>query len=206
MKTFLNFFLILTLVSCSNEDKKIYSDDAKINNWVKENRSNFSDIKLEEISNYKGEEQRAIFRLIDSNNRKQIWIEKAEKLLLLYPNQSTIFDKLKNFIQDCNFESNLSDEQVTFLNQLIDEGRSNYNWDDEFIGITLCSFEFYNSSHNYNIFARNVLTNEADQPTCNCKWGGMFACGAMECKKGCEDDGDKGCGFLFMQTCTGVCK
>ena len=71
MKTkFLMLFLLVVLSSCSNDDKAVYSDDSRINNWVKENRSDFSNIVLEEISNYHGEEQRAIFRLIDSKNRK----------------------------------------------------------------------------------------------------------------------------------------
>ena len=51
MKTkFLMLFLLVVLSSCSNDDKAVYSDDSRINNWVKENRSDFSNIVLEEIS------------------------------------------------------------------------------------------------------------------------------------------------------------
>lgn len=207
MKTkILMLFFLAFLSSCTNDDKTIYSDDSKVNSWVKENRNKFSDISLDEISSYKGEEQRAIFRLIDSENRKEIWLEKVNKLVNLYPEQSSIFKELLGFVKNYNFVDNLNEDEVVFFNTIIEKGRTKYNWNDEFIGITLCSFEFYNSSHDYNIFARTVFTHEGDEPTCNCKWGGMFACGSMDCESGCEDDGKKGCGFLFMQTCTGVCK
>ena len=33
----------------------------------------------------------------------------------------------------------------------------------------------------------------------------MFACGSLDCKSNCKDDGKKGCGFLLMETCTGIC-
>ena len=200
------FFLFVVLLSCSNDDKNVYSDDSKVNNWVLENRREFSDITLEEIASYQGEEQRAIFRLIDSENRKGIWLSKANILIKKYPNQSIIFNEFLDFVEEYDFESNLSTDQVRFFDEIIEKGRNDYNWDDEFIGITFCSFEYYSADHNYNIFSRTLLTNADDEPTCNCKWGGMFACGSMDCNSGCEDDGKKGCGFLFMQTCTGVCK
>jgi len=210
MKTkFLMLFLLVVLSSCSNDDKAVYSDDSRINNWVKENRSDFSNIVLEEISNYHGEEQRAIFRLIDSKNRKEIWLNKVNILIKKYPSQSIVFNDLLKFIENYNFEKNLTKDDVVFFKELIEKGRKEFNWNDEFIGITLCSFEYYNSNHNYNIFSKvdggGIGGEDGDLPTCNCKWGGMFACGSLDCKSNCEDDGKKGCGFLLMETCTGIC-
>ncbi|UPQ79968.1 bacteriocin fulvocin C-related protein [Flavobacterium azooxidireducens] len=205
------------IIGCSTEDNMSYSEDAKIDSWVKSNKSKFDDINLKDISGYIGEEQRAIFRFIDEDNRKSIWIEKFELLKINNPNQKDIFEKVFNHISKMKFDKSLSNDDFIFFNNIIEEGRQRFNWSDEFIGITFCSFEFYNSDSEYNIHstARDVLTHNHDDgsngggglPVCNCKWGGMFACGPNTCSKGnCRDDNQKGCGFLLLEDCTGKCR
>jgi hypothetical protein len=197
--------------SCVKEDQNVYSKEPKIDNWVKENRETFTDIKLSEISKNIGEKQRAIFRIINSENKKNLWIEKFKIMKEVYSNQGEIFDEVLNFVELHNFDNGLNQNDIAFFNKIIEKGRTKFSWTDEFIGITFCSFEFYQPGYSYMIFADSNYIAAPDDPavgetTCNCKWGGMFACGSMDCNKGCKDDGKKGCGFLFMETCTGKCE
>lgn len=200
---------IITIVSCTQEDTNIYSKDENINTWVKKNRELFKDITLSEISSYYGEQQRAIYRIISSENRKKLWTDKLNNLIDFYPNQREIFSNILIYIEKVNFDKGLNKKDELFFNEVIENGRKKYNWSDEFIGITFCSFEYYKPGKPYMIFSRYYLAPPptlGDEKICNCKWGGMFACGSLECKDGgCKDDGKKGCGFLLMEDCTGIC-
>lgn len=209
----INILLLMLVVlfsACKNDDNKNYSEDPVINSWVKENKSKFKGISLDEIASYKGEEQRAIFRSLTPENQKQLWLEKSNKLLVMYPEQKEIFQDFDKFLKQKDFKTGLENNEIVFLFQLIEKGKKDYNWDEEFIGITFCTFEFVNDTHEQNIF--KFLDDSFHQggtrkPICNCKWGGMFACGAFECRGiECRDDGKKGCGFLLLEHCTAVCR
>lgn len=133
-------------------------------------------------------------------------MEKFELLKINNPNQKDIFEKVFNYISKMKFDKSLSNDDLIFFNDIIEEGRQRFNWSDEFIGITFCSFEFINDKSEYNLYAR-IDEQPIAGYTSNCRWGGMFACGALECSNGgCDDDGKLGCGFLFAQDCTGKCR
>ena len=218
----LSVFLFV-LNSCSNEiDNNVYSDDLSVDTWVKANRKMFNDVDLKGIASYYGEEQRAIFRLIEPEVKKALWIEKFNILRTKFVgDEKQVFVDFYDFVKKLDFSKNFSQSDLNYINGVVKNGQEKFNWSDEFVGITFCSFEFVKADSNYNIFKFASRSNGIGEdmetlpelslgggkPICNCKWGGMFACGSMDCKNvECKDDGKKGCGFLLLETCTAKCQ
>lgn len=84
-KLFCVFITCLLIVSCNSEEQgTVYSTESDLNELELMNKRVISqDITLEEISSYYGDEQKEIFRALTPENRKRLWEEKFDQLLIL---------------------------------------------------------------------------------------------------------------------------
>jgi len=126
-------------VSCNSEEQgTVYSTESDLNELELMNKRVISqDITLEEISSYYGDEQKEIFRALAPENRKRLWEEKFDQLLVLTNNveEQLLLDEIYDEVKKIDFSTSLEDnsEEVMVLNGLIDEGITRFEWDDIYI-------------------------------------------------------------------------
>lgn len=210
-KLFYLLTMCLLIVSCNSEEQEsVLNADSELNVPVLINKRIISqEISLEEISSYYGDEQKEIFRHLTPENRKRLWCEKFDKLLILTTNTeekallNRIYDEVKKIDFSENFEDD--DEEIVLLNSLAAEGVSMFDWDEVYIDITFSSFEFYQAGkRDYNIYEMIAIDSGTEggssgNKDCTCRWDHWFT----DCKKGGCIETIDGCGWLWRQPCTG---
>lgn len=215
-RLFCIFTTCLLIVSCSSEEKEsVYNADLELNAPILMNKKVISqEITLEEISSYYGDEQKAIFRALTPENRKRLWKEKFDKLLILTTdtNEKALLNRIYDEVKQMDFNESLEndDEEILLLKSLVAEGVSMFGWDDVYVDITFSSFEFYQAGkRNYNIYFLTAYNDDASggggTVDCTCRWSA--GCLGMDCVDGKFDckETDFGCGLIWFQGCTGLC-
>lgn len=210
-KLFCVFITCLLIVSCNSEEQgTVYSTESDLNELELMNKRVISqDITLEEISSYYGDEQKEIFRALTPENRKRLWEEKFDQLLILTNNteERLLLDRIYDEVKKIDFSISLEDnsEEVSLLNSLIDEGISRFEWDEVYMDITFSSFEFYQvGKRDYRIY--ELAQHDGDtgggsigDNYCTCRWSHP----AKSCIDGGCTETEWGCGWFLLQSCTG---
>lgn len=213
MKTKNFFFLIaiLAFISCSEDST---TDELNNNNKLLKN-SEIVDFNILSLN-----EQREYFKKLDYREKLTIWNNKMERLI------STSKDsKIKNYLSELLNEINnreLSNgidnqEYNRVWKQKLEILTSEYNWTDRDIYLTfttLYSVEFTENLNKSGDHIRHVSVEDIRNPgggaseECNCRLGGI-GCLNNSCNQSddcpADPDDELGCGFLWLQSCTGSC-
>jgi len=206
-----NCYLLILLISlsfssCSEET--CYSCDDTVNEWVKENKTLIESFNRSELMQLELSKQRAAFRILSPEKRKEIWLDK-----ILYVKENELsndekihFKLLEVFIEELDFGKELTKKEGIYVNNWLDEGRKIFNWDDKFL---VKNFYFIGNE------SRGIDdgTGIGSGTDCNCSsssdcnssgnQGPPSFCstfGPVECNKT-----TMGCGFLWLFSCHGTC-
>lgn len=212
-KLIICFLGIFFLAGCSQEEA-CYSCDENVDAYVKENLEAIQQMNRADIIKYPNEMQRAMYRSLSAEKKKEIWQDKFLQLnsLDLSDGERELMKKFQEFVNTANFSVGITDKERTYLESLREEGFTKFGWTQRFVVSAFGYLE--NVDRNGIIVKRDlddvpVFTDPNTKPDCDCRWG--FTCLDGPCDerpKSCilDDDDDYGCGWFLVQKCTGVCR
>ncbi len=208
----LSFFLTL-LFSCQKSDLE-FSCDPLINEYVSQNKKALSLINIDDFTSYPIDVQRAIFSSWDALKKREIWIEKLQIMMA-----ADSFDSWeKNHIQDLidhikpdyfTNESMKADslEHTGYAKYWINVAAIDLGWSDKFIAFMVYRLytdpgQLDNELSGLSSLKTNFTVN-SETGNCNCNQSSDF-CNLSICNSGnCTIT--SGCGWLFSQSCNGLC-
>ena len=194
-------------VSCQKQ-QEIYSCNPEVNSKVTKMRLANQSISRIELVQNDIEEQFGIFRSLTNENKKRIFIEKVDFMILNYnlnENEKTHLNKLKTeFLPSFYDEDNAA--YLSYENDWVSYAKSQLGWNDQKLMQYLDTWLTDNDvAAKPNIGGGS--SGGGNTPDCNClsdKYCDFFTSGQMECNnKNCNTKG--GCGFFGGKTCIGRC-
>jgi len=213
MKTKNFFFLIaiLAFISCSEDSN---TDEINNNNKLLK-KSEIVDLNILSL-----DEQREYFKKLDYSKKLSIWNNKLERLISTSKNSKieSYLSELLNEINNRELSNGIDNEEFNRVwKQKLENLTSEYNWTDRDIYLTFTTLYSVEFTENLNksddqirpVFVENNpnLGGSASEK-CNCRWGGL-GCLSNYCNKSddcpADRDDELGCGFLWLQSCTGSC-
>ncbi len=214
MKKISILLLILIIVSC--QKSVFYSENETINEWVEQNKSKFNSINRESLLKFNLSEQKAIYRSLISQNRKNLWIQKVDFVKSKMNNKDEIayVNELKSIINSINFSQKLELNDVQILEVWIRNGIEKFNWNEYFI---YSSFKLLSDVTSSKTSFDKLLLNENFKSTtyrgvastnmsssCDSNWCADCNLIGGTCKGGCSET-TIGCGLFWLQTCNKNC-
>lgn len=224
-KVLLLGFMML-FFSCSNEYDYKFSCDKETNVWVKNNINTIQNLERNDWKNYPTSVSTAMYRAFTGEQKIAFWQDKLHEIKTLPWNADELkhielVDDFINSHQDLFYVDELTDEQEnqldSFFYKWFLDAEKKLQWNRKLVYAIVCSgyslantegdLLLYNESNmddNSSIEFLAALENSI--PDCNCKKDHVLACfpGPDECQStDCDQKG--GCGWLYMQTCTGKC-
>lgn len=202
------FYLIamLAIISCSEDNT---SNDLNSNDFLK----NRQIVDLDKLSL---SEQRVYFKSLEIDDKLSIWNNKISNLITT-SNDANIRSYLNSLLEDIN-NKNLSngidhEEYELFWKQKLEVLITEYDWTEQdiyFTFTTLYTVKFNESLNKTNnqLEVSDKLGFAGVSEGCDCRWGGMGCLGeSCNDSSSCPADRDDelGCGFLWLQSCTGAC-
>ena len=205
-------FLML-LLSCQKNELE-FSCDPLINEFVSQNKKALSLLRIDDFTSYPIDVQRAIFTSWDASKKKEIWIEKLQKVAVADSFDSAeifhiqdLIDHIKNGYfanEDMNKDSL---ENVDYARYWINYATVDLGWSKKYIAFMV--FRLYtnpeqldNEFSGLTSLRTNVAVN-GETGNCNCSVSSDY-CGSSICASGnCTIT--SGCGWLFSQSCNGLC-
>jgi len=213
MKKTILFVCILQffLVGC-NQEEVCYSCDESVDAFVKENLKVIQQMNRADIINYSKEKQRGIYRALSAEKKKEIWQDKFAQIysLDLSGGERELMNQFEEFVNKTDFSNAITQKEKDYLNSLREIGIQNFGWTQRFIVSVFGYLE--NIDRSGIIIARDinidpVFTDPDPKEDCDCRWG--FACLDGPCDerpKSCKKDDDSGCGWFWLESCTGLCR
>lgn len=199
--------LIFLCVGC-NQDESCYSCDESIDAFVKENLKEIQQMDRATIITYSNEQQRAMYRSLSSDRKKEIWKDKFVQInsLDLSEGERKLMKKFENFVNQYDFSRLITSQEKDYLNSLREEGMQKFNWSQRFV---VSAFGYLENIDKSGILTQTKDTAEdaiePDKPKCDCDWG--FGCLDGPCDKRkdkCEIT-QTDCGWLWSDKCIGLC-
>ncbi len=209
--------------SCTKEDEKNYSCNPKVNNWVKKNIQNITDISYDDLITYKLEYQKGIFQAASPQQRYEYWIEKLNRILALDWNQAEFdyISNLKNSISsewyEDDIDSNKFNDINVFLQNWKNEGLFSLNIPIEMLHAIAGRIDYeVDPSNPQKLMPTNYLTygggvlsgggGSGITSDCGCNQSDDWCDGPLECKSAECEESTHGCGTIWVKKCNGNCK
>ncbi len=199
---------VFCLVSCQ-EEEVCYSCDESVDAFVKENLKAIQQMDRAEIITYSNEQQRAMYRALASDRKKEIWKDKFSQInsLDLSEGERKLMKKFENFVNQCDFSKSITAQEKQYLNSLREEGMQKFNWSQRFVVSTFGYLE--NVDKNGIITQTTNIAEDAfdpGTPKCDCDWG--FACldGPCDERDGACEKTKSGCGWFLWDSCVSLCR
>lgn len=202
MKNYFSILLLLFIIfSCSDEqinDSKIYNFESSI----------------QQLSKLPLGIQRLESNNLTPDEKLNLWNQKFDILVKSIddPDHRIFISNFQKKLTLELFETGLSGEEYeNKWSYFIEKLQLKYNWTDDDVFVFFATFNLAKISKNQKnggILEFEEITPRPGEelPDCNCRWGGL-GCAGADCEESsrCPDDFDDemGCGFLFLQTCTG---
>lgn len=204
-------FAIFVMGSCQQEEA-CYSCDENVDAYIKAHLKSIQEMDRAEIITHPNEMQRVMFRVLSPTKKKEVWLDKFVQLNSLDLNEAEriLMKKFHDFVIAMNFEDDFSDKDIAYLESLREEVFTKHGWTQRFVVGAFGYLE--NVDSNGIILVKEigddfVITDPNSDKDCDCRWG--FACldGPCDERKGvCKRDDDSGCGWFFLEKCTGLCR
>lgn len=229
MKNLKNLILLVGVLSffmsCSNDAETDYSCDKLINVWVKENISTIRHLDRSDWKQFPPSKGLAIYRAFSKEQKIDFWLAKFEELESLSWNArerehirlaKDFVESHSDFFNDSELTEDQENELDIFFYKWMTHAEKELHWDRRIVFAIICSgYSLANtdgdllvniSSQTSNMDALESLTTTETIPECNCKHKHVLACfgGPDECQEiDCYQS--IGCGWLWLETCTGKC-
>lgn len=202
MKSYFPILLLMfTIFSCSDDQV----NDSKIDNF---------ESSIEELSKLPLNKQRLESNNLNPANKLYVWNQKFDILI-----KSIDDSNHRNFISEFQkklnielFEKGLNaNEYENEWSYFIEKLQQKYNWTDDDVYVFFATFITAEVVKNKNIdsvlkYSKETLPDYYDKSSCNCRWGGL-GCAGAECndRDSCPEEikDEMGCGFIFLQSCSG---
>ncbi|WP_420571983.1 bacteriocin fulvocin C-related protein [Kordia sp.] len=213
MKKLIVYFVgIFFLVSCSQEET-CYSCDDQVDAYVKEHLKSIQQMNRADIIKYPNEMQRAMYRTLSAERKKEIWQDKFLQLnsLDLSEGERELMNKFQEFVNKANFEINLTDKERTYLERLREEAYAKYGWTQRFV---VSAFGYLEDVDRNGIIEKRDLEgvpeltdpDPDEKPKCDCDWG--FGCldGPCDGRDGACEKTKRDCGWFWSNPCVSLCR
>lgn len=210
------------VISCSDEDRVVYSCNPTEDEWVHDNLDEIRCMTRAQWNNLDENLKMPVFVAFSSEQRYQLWIGKLNDAIALDWSESekAHIQEIIDFINenpDCFEEGGLNEDMEDKL-ELFDYqwttfAKEEFGWDSKVIyGIIYTPNSLLDKEGNIakstTVSARIIrsegTSNGATSENCNCRVGRNCE-GTFECKESTTCDEVNRCGFLTMQRCNGRC-
>jgi hypothetical protein len=210
MKKILCCILLSFILFSCQETELEYSCDPVINKFVIENKAEFSQISVTELSTYEVALQKAVFRSWDSEKKRTAWLDKLQYVLCsnsLSTAESNHIQKLIDhldvgyFLAE-NIEKNLA-VRVKFANEWLNYAKKDLGWSEQFIAFIV--YRLYTKQSQFEVelsVLKSIKLKTSTNSECNCNTSADF-CPGSACTSGCSTS--SGCGWLWSGSCDGSC-
>lgn len=212
----LAFILILCLIiisSCTKEDLK-YSCDPEINAIVKSGEIEFSEIELTEFLEYDIILQKAIYRSLTNDKKRNLWLEKLDLIISgneLNDNEMKHIKTLAEHISNINFVFQKLDsiqfkQRKNFEDEWVNYAKNILLWDDFKVHFVVNSLCIKQEQYKQIIEELTTITLNVLSGSCGCSTESDYCSdrGGRCDQGGCSQT--SGCGFLWQYQCDGVCQ
>jgi hypothetical protein len=214
MKRLLYILVFPVILFSCQQDDLIYSCDPELNNFVTENKTEFSKISVTELASYDITLQRAVFRSWDAEKKRTAWLDKLEQVLYsscLSEAETNHIQKLIDHIEAGYFSDKKikkgSASRAKFAAEWLNYASNDLGWSGEFIAFLV--YRLYTKQSQFEAELSVVksfkvkATTNSESGTCNCNTAADY-CGSHDCLlTGCSTG--SGCGWLWSGTCNGYC-
>ncbi|WP_046758126.1 bacteriocin fulvocin C-related protein [Kordia jejudonensis] len=208
-KSFLYLLVLQFLFVGCTQEEACYSCDERVDAFVKENLKAIQQMDRSEIITYSNEQQRAMYRALSPDRKKEIWKDKFAQInsLDLSSGERELMQKFEEFVNQSDFSSLLTQKGKDYLNSLREEGMQRFNWSQRFV---VSAFGYLENVDRNGIVTQGTNTAEnafdPGTPKCDCDWG--FGCldGPCDKRKDACDVTLDNCGWFFREPCVGLCR
>ena len=227
IKMLILFLLTIGMFSCSNEDGSSFSCNKEVDTWVKNHLVEIQSMDRMDWLNIDNNLKIATFRAFTKKQKIEFWNNKLTQALDLDWNEKekTHIIEVISFINSHSefFASNKLTEEQENLLELFFYNWMKYsldtlNWDKKVVyalvgtGYPLKDKTGALDTHSLIENSVEKLTADSENGSelmCNCKIDYLLSCFPdthMECKdEDCYDNNKLGCGWLWLEACTGRC-
>ena len=212
MKSFSLFLLAIVVLSSCQQMEPEFSCDPVIDNFVREKKAELASLSLDQFLCYDFALQKAIFNSWDAWKKRDVWIEKLERVVekgSFTPGEVEHIQQLIEHIHSDFFVleklENEKEVRTQFAKQWIVEAIKNFGWTDKYIAFIVYrlytdEYQFEHELSELESLVKSVSTNTE----CNCSQSADF-CGFTG---GCISSNcisATGCGWLWSSNCDGTC-
>ena len=214
MKKIIPFlFTVLFLYSCQQTELQ-FSCDPVIDAYVTENRDELAQLTVHEVTVYELPLQRAIFASWSAEKKRNVWLDKLHYVMENEPLieaeighiQDLIDHVVPGYFEESTVEQEKS-ERYAFAEKWQHYASIVLGWPESYIGFLV--FRLYTSPSQITAekdlleaIKMSVVTDT--ELNCDCNGTDDF-CQNADCGSGECSSTQFGCGWLFMDSCNGIC-
>jgi len=203
----------IVLFSCQQTDLE-YSCDPVINKFVIENKAEFSQISVAQLTTSEPALQKAVFRSWTAEKKRDAWIEKLHEVICTNSFSTAESDHIQKLIDHLEvgyfLDENIKNSHISrakFANEWLNYAANDLGWSGQFI-----AFLVYRLYTNHSQFDAELSTLNSDHNedtvnpgpgSCNCNTASDFCSGPSCHSNGCSTG--SGCGWLWSSPCDGNC-
>jgi hypothetical protein len=210
---FILILLILFFTSCKN-DVVEFSCDPILNSYISSHKDMLNQITVTELASSDLVFQQAVFRSFDAAKKREIWLEKIQFLMESqnYNEDEYIhLSKLKNHIVENYFtEESIKlfvNERSLFASNWIEYAKNNLGWSNKDIAFIV--YRLYTNPIQFEAELNTIISISKEVVTdseggCNCNTSSDFCSGSI-----CNSDNcsiSSGCGWVWSESCNGICR
>lgn len=203
----------VVLVSCQQTELE-YSCDPVINKYVIENKAEFSQISVTELTTYEVALQKAVFRSWEPEKKRNAWLEKLHYVLCsisLSKTESAHIERLIDHLEvgyflDENIQKNYA-ARAQFADEWLNYATKELGWSKRFIAFIV--YRLYTNQSQLDIELSAIkslnieMNTDSESGSCNCNTSYDFCSGSSCHSNGCSSS--SGCGWLWSGSCNGSC-
>lgn len=213
MKFFLIVFSLALCVTSCKQNGAEFSCDPTLNEYVSTHQKKLKSISLPNLTSSDLFFQQAVFRNFDAVKKRDVWLQKIQTLLETQ-NYSTAeyahVASLLNHLQENYFvKENLvaeANERKQFASDWINKAKSSLGWSDKqvaFVVYRLYTDPAQLDAESIALQTRRQATSDESTESCNCHTSTDY-CAILGCVGG-NCILTSGCGWLWSESCDGIC-
>lgn len=204
-------FVLFTICACSQVK---LSCNEEIDRWAKEHITEYECAPRDSMVVLPYSHQRALFNGLSPEKKCELWLIKKDEIMTSedYSSQEKVsINELFDSLSPKTYTSKTAkNEFLSFASCWEEKMRSVFNWDDERLFFTVCTWmnkvEFFES-----VRIDELLTTKGNGDVnndCNCRYD--IYCSSRISGEICDHDSNcdevGGCGVFGTSSCNGVCK
>lgn len=205
--------LSVVLFSCQQTELE-YSCDPVINKYVIENKAEFSQISVTELTTYDVALQKAVFRSWDPEKKRDAWLDKLHQVLCSIPLSESESDHIQRLIDHLEvgyfLDENIQKNEISrakFANEWLNSASKDLGWSEQFIAFVV--YRLYTNQSQFDAELSVIKSIKAGASTnsetgpCNCNTSSDLCPDSFCVSNGCTIA--SACGWFWLYSCNGSC-